>query len=76
MALFFTGFAISVPQMIWWGNGLGIPLLYFAGGTWYGLIVMAITLFILESGISLFLSSYRRLRVIIVLILLARAVSY
>ncbi len=76
MALFFVGFAISVPQMTWWGNGLGIPLLYFAGGTWYGLIAMAITLFILESGVSLFLSSYRRLRVIIVLILLALAVSY
>ncbi len=76
MALFCLGFIISIPQMTWWGNGLGIPLLYHIGGTWYGMMAMAVTLFILESGVSLIFPSYRRRAVIITLLLLGLITAY
>jgi|GEM_PF-73055 len=76
LALFGMGFVFSLPQMTFWGNGLGVPFLYYIGGIWFGLLAMAFTLFILESGISIFWKSHFRLRVIIVLILLATASGY
>jgi predicted MPP superfamily phosphohydrolase len=70
IAIMCIGVIISLPQMLWWGNGLGIQPLYYIGGAWYGFIVMAITLFLLESGIAFIFPSHPRRRVIIVLVLL------
>ncbi|MDQ1353824.1 MAG: Metallophos protein [Acidobacteriota bacterium] len=70
LAILFIGIIISLPQMLWWGNGLGIRSLYYIGGAWYGFIIMAITLFLLESGVAFIFPSHPRRRVIIVLALL------
>jgi predicted MPP superfamily phosphohydrolase len=53
IALMVLGFVISIPHMSWWGNGLGIPVLYFTGGLWYGMMMMAAVLFLLESAVSM-----------------------
>ncbi len=76
LAAFCVGIIISLPQMLWWGNGLGIRLLYYIGGAWYGFIIMAVTLFLLESGVALVFRSQSRRRVIIVLILLFLVSGY
>jgi predicted MPP superfamily phosphohydrolase len=74
--LFCTGFVMSIPQMTFWGNGLGLLLLYRIGGFWFGLFAMGATLFMLESAVSLLVLSYRRVRVIAVLVILALASGY
>lgn len=60
------GIIISLPQMLWWGNILAIPSLYCIGGCWYGIIIIAFTLFLLESGIALIFPNHPRRRIIIV----------
>jgi len=70
LAVFCVGIIISLPQMLWWGNGLGIRLPYTIGGAWYGFIINAVTLFLLESGVALIFPSHPRRRVMIVLALL------
>lgn len=76
IAVMCVGVIISLPQMLWWGNGLGIRLLYIIGGAWYGFIVMAITLFLLESGFAFIFPSRPRRRTLIVLTLLFLVSGY
>lgn len=64
------GIIISLPQMFSWGNILGNIPLYYIGGAWYGIIIIASTLFLLESGVALVFPSHFRRRVLIVLALL------
>lgn len=70
IVLLVCGFVISLPQMTYWGNGLGIDLLYFIGGLWYGMIVAGVSLFVIESGTALLFPRRAKLRVIIFLIIL------
>jgi len=76
IGLFSVGFILSIPQMTFWGNALGIPPLYYAGGTWFALMVMAIPLFIIESSLDLVWRSFRKQRLIVVLVILALAGGY
>lgn len=74
--LFTVGFILSIPQMTFWGNALGLPLLYYVGGAWFGLMAMAVTLFFLESLLDLVFRSFRKQRVILLLAILALAGGY
>ncbi len=76
IGLLSVGFIISIPQMTFWGNALGILPLYYAGGTWFGLMAMAMPLFIVESCLDLIWCSFRKQRVIVLLVILAVAGGY
>lgn len=76
LAVFCVGIIISIPQMLWWENGLGIRPLYYIGGAWYGFIIMAVTLFLLEICVALVFPSHPRRRTIIVLALLFMISGY
>lgn len=76
LALFCMGIIISLPQMLWLGNILVNSALYYIGGCWYGVIILAFTLFLLESGVAFIFPSHSRQRVIIVLIFLALISGY
>jgi predicted MPP superfamily phosphohydrolase len=75
-ALFTVGFILSIPQMTFWGNALGFPLLYYVGGAWFGLMAIAVTLFFLESILDLVFRSFHKQRVILLLVILALASGY
>jgi predicted MPP superfamily phosphohydrolase len=74
--LFTVGFILSIPQMTFWGNALGLPLLYYVGGAWFGLMAIAVTLFFLDSILNLVFRSFRKQRVIFLLAILALAGGY
>lgn len=71
-----VGFVTSIPQMTFWGNGIGIDWLYFASGVWYGLMVMGFAIFALESAFLLFTRAHQKPRVAIFLVILLLAAGY
>jgi uncharacterized protein len=64
------GFLLSIPQVTFWGNRLGIRPLYFIGGAWLGLVLMGFTLFAMESLLDLFWKKHHRQRATVVLVIL------
>lgn len=76
LMIMITGFIISIPQMSFWGNVLGITPLYFVGGVWYGVIAIAFILFLFESLLFLINRSFIRIRVVVSLLILAVISGY
>lgn len=76
LTFFCAGFCVFLPRVFPWGHEMDIHGLYYIAGLWFGFIAFAITLFILESGVAVFYPSHSRLRVIIVLTILALAYGY
>jgi hypothetical protein len=76
LAVLCIGVIISLPQVFRWGNLFGNSFLYNPGGAWYGFIIIAFSLFLIETAISLIFPFHHRTRVIITLILTILISSY
>jgi predicted MPP superfamily phosphohydrolase len=76
LTFFCAGFCIYLPRLFPWGHEIDLHSLYYIAGLWFGFLAFAVLLFILESGVSVFYPSHPRLRVIIVLTILALAYGY
>jgi predicted MPP superfamily phosphohydrolase len=76
LILFCAGFCIYLPRFFPWGHEMDLHSLYYIAGLWFGFLAFAIPLFLLESGVSVFYPSHSRVRVIIVLTILALTYGY
>lgn len=69
-------FILGIPQMTFWGNGIGLPGLYFIGGICVGLMITAVFLFLLDGLLDWLTEKYRYQRVILLLLITLISTGY